>query len=52
MTVTVLEPGDWHGPVESGFGMHLVIIDEYIPAVAPTLDAVERDRLSGPLVRV
>lgn len=41
--VSVLEPGDWRGPVSSGFGWHLVIIDEYLPAELPTLEAVERD---------
>ena len=40
--VGVLEPGVWHGPIESGFGSHLVIVDQYIPADPPTLDDVER----------
>lgn len=41
--VSVLEPGGWRGPIRSGFGLHLVIIDEYLPAEPPTLEAVERD---------
>lgn len=41
--VSILEPGRWHGPVESGFGLHLVIVDEYVPAMPPTLDSVERE---------
>ena len=40
--VTLLEPGRWHGPLESGFGWHLVIVDEFIPADPPTLEDVER----------
>ena len=43
--VSVLEPGDWHGPVMSGFGVHLVIIDEFIPPQAPELDEVRREVL-------
>jgi hypothetical protein len=35
-----LKPGQWSGPVESGFGLHLVIIDERVPARAPELEEV------------
>lgn len=42
-SVSAIEPGAWRGPVRSGFGLHLVIIDEYLPAEQPTLEAVERD---------
>ena len=41
--VSILEPGRWQGPVESGFGLHLVIVDEYVPAAPPSLDDVERE---------
>ncbi len=41
--ISVLEPGAWRGPIPSGFGLHLVIIDEYLPAEPPTLETVERD---------
>jgi hypothetical protein len=45
-----LEPGQWGGPVESGFGLHLVIIDERVPARSPALEevreAVQREWLS------
>jgi hypothetical protein len=32
-----LEPGTWHGPVLSGFGVHLVYVFERIPAPVPLL---------------
>lgn len=41
-----LAPGQWQGPVESGYGVHLVLIDERSDRGAPTLadirDAVRR----------
>jgi hypothetical protein len=42
-----LEPGAWRGPVESGFGLHLVLIEELAPGRPLTLaeaeDEVRRD---------
>lgn len=38
--VSVLEPAAWSGPIESGFGSHLVIVDEFLPADPPTLETV------------
>jgi hypothetical protein len=42
-----LESGAWHGPVESGFGLHLVFIEELTPGRPLTLveaaDEVRRD---------
>jgi len=40
-----VEPGRWHGPVRSGYGLHLVMIDEYVPGRASTLNEVERNVL-------
>lgn len=34
-------PGAWQGPIESGFGWHLVWIDELTPARIPPFDEVE-----------
>ncbi len=31
-TVMNLEPGRWHGPILSGYGVHLVYVDELIEA--------------------
>jgi len=45
-----LETGVWSGPVESGFGLHLVFIEERVAGRAPELDevraAVQREWLS------
>ncbi|WP_436643398.1 peptidyl-prolyl cis-trans isomerase [Microbaculum sp. FT89] len=42
-----ITPGQWHGPVESTFGLHLVLIDDLSRARDPDLadvrDAVRRD---------
>lgn len=35
-----LETGQWLGPVPSGFGLHLVFVDERIDAVLPQLEDV------------
>jgi hypothetical protein len=48
--LTELSVGDWQGPIRSGYGLHFVKIDEYLPAREPKLEevrsAVERDLLS------
>lgn len=36
----ILDTGRWLGPVESGFGLHLVYIDERIDSEVPELDAI------------
>ncbi|NNJ65193.1 MAG: peptidyl-prolyl cis-trans isomerase [Xanthomonadales bacterium] len=45
-----IEPGRWSGPVESGFGLHLVFIEDRVAGRAPALDevrdAVQREWLS------
>lgn len=45
-----IEPGRWAGPVESGFGLHLVFIESReagrAPALAEVRDAVQREWLS------
>ena len=35
-----LEPGQWHGPVRSGLGAHLVLVTDRQPARLPTLAEV------------
>src|SRR5262245_57542446 len=45
-----LEPGRWEGPVESAYGLHLVLVKERVPGRMPALeevrDAVARDWLA------
>jgi hypothetical protein len=39
-TIMTLEPGRWHGPVLSGYGVHLVYVNELIEAPAPVFEDV------------
>lgn len=45
-----LEPGHWKGPIESGYGMHLVLVSERnagrVPALEEVRDAVQRELLT------
>jgi len=45
--IETLAPGTWTGPVESGYGLHVVLIREHVPGSLPELAAirpsVERD---------
>jgi peptidyl-prolyl cis-trans isomerase C len=43
LAVAKLAPGSWQGPVESGFGWHLVFIDVLIPGRVPAFEEVEDD---------
>jgi parvulin-like peptidyl-prolyl isomerase len=38
-----LTPGSWQGPIESGFGWHLVFVDSMIPGRVPAFEEVEPD---------
>ena len=46
-TLGDLAPGQWQGPVESGYGVHLVFISERtegrLPALSDVRDAVRRE---------
>ena len=41
--VVTLPPGRWEGPVQSGYGLHLVMVRELVPGREATLDEVRRD---------
>jgi peptidyl-prolyl cis-trans isomerase C len=43
LAVAKLSPGSWQGPVESGFGWHLVFIDTLSPGRVPAFEEVEHD---------
>jgi peptidyl-prolyl cis-trans isomerase C len=38
-----LRPGSWQGPVESGYGWHLVFVDSLLPGRAPAFEEVESE---------
>jgi len=42
-----LKPGRWQGPVESGFGQHLVLIDSLTPARIPAFAEVDRAQVAS-----
>ena len=46
-----LAPGRWEGPIESGFGVHLVRVSErtegHVPALADVRDAVRREWINA-----
>ena len=39
--VVRLEPGSWQGPIESGFGWHLVFVQTFVPGRIPAFEEVE-----------
>lgn len=41
--VPALTPGAWQGPVESGFGWHLVYVDTVIPGRVPAFEEIEAE---------
>jgi peptidyl-prolyl cis-trans isomerase C len=41
--VSKLAPGSWQGPIESGFGWHLVFVDTLIPGRSPAFEEIESD---------
>ncbi len=38
-----LPAGSWQGPIQSGFGWHLLFVDTVIPARAPAFEEIEPD---------
>ena len=38
-----VQPGSWQGPIESGFGWHLVFVDTVIPGRVPAFEEVESE---------
>jgi hypothetical protein len=43
LAVANLSPGSWQGPIESGFGWHLVFVDTVIPGRVPAFEEIEPD---------
>jgi parvulin-like peptidyl-prolyl isomerase len=42
-SVAKLAPGSWQGPIESGFGWHLVFVDTVIPGRVPAVEEIGPD---------
>lgn len=38
-----LKPGSWQGPIESGYGWHLVFVDSIVPGRIPAFEEIESD---------
>jgi peptidyl-prolyl cis-trans isomerase C len=38
-----LTPGSWQGPIESGYGWHVIWVDSITPGRVPTIEEVESD---------
>jgi hypothetical protein len=43
VAIEKLKPGSWQGPVESGYGWHLVFVDTVIPGRIPAYEEIESD---------
>jgi parvulin-like peptidyl-prolyl isomerase len=43
LEVLELEPGAWSGPVQSGFGWHIVFVDQLVPGRIPAIGDVEQE---------
>lgn len=43
LAVESLSPGSWQGPIDSGFGWHVVFVDTLVPGRAPAFEEVEAD---------
>jgi parvulin-like peptidyl-prolyl isomerase len=49
--LSALTPGEWQGPVNSGYGVHLVFLSQrsegHLPALAEVRDQVRREWLNA-----
>jgi parvulin-like peptidyl-prolyl isomerase len=43
LAVAKLPPGSWQGPIESGYGWHLVFVDTVVPGRVPAFEEIEAD---------
>ncbi len=41
VAVSKLKSGSWQGPIESGYGWHLVYVDSVIPGRIPAFEEIE-----------
>ncbi len=45
--LSALEPGAWQGPIESGYGWHLIFVDSLTPGRVPAFEEVEPNVISA-----
>ena len=45
--LSALEPGAWQGPIESGYGWHLVFVSSSTPGRVPAFEEVEPDVMTA-----
>ena len=43
VAVAELAPDSWQGPIESGYGWHLVYVDSVVPGRVPAFEEIERE---------
>lgn len=43
VAIEKVKPGSWQGPIESGYGWHLVFVDTVIPGRIPSFEEIEPD---------
>jgi peptidyl-prolyl cis-trans isomerase C len=43
VAIEKVKPGSWQGPIESGYGWHLVFVDSVVPGRIPALEEIEPD---------
>ena len=43
VSVEALTPDSWQGPIESGFGWHLVYVDSVVPGRVPAFEEIESE---------
>jgi parvulin-like peptidyl-prolyl isomerase len=43
LAIEKVKPGSWQGPIESGYGWHLVFLDTVIPGRVPAFEEIEPD---------
>jgi peptidyl-prolyl cis-trans isomerase C len=43
VAIEKVKPGSWQGPIESGYGWHLVFVDTVIPGRTPAFEEMEPD---------
>jgi peptidyl-prolyl cis-trans isomerase C len=43
VSIFKVKPGSWQGPIESGYGWHLVFVESFTPGRVPAFEEIESD---------